>query len=305
MKKIFALLCSGLVFSFNATGQSLQFLSLPSDPITISMGNSSTAAISSTFSFYNNSAAILLSEQKSAVGISWLNWQPDEGKNNLYTASGYSKIGTKLSISAGFKYLNYPSQALIDINGNETGSFSPTEYSFGAGLGFLITHSLSASINFNYISSKMGDDAKGSAFAIDAAVMYKIKMFRIGVTASNIGSKIDYGYDKYSLPSNIKLGLGIDDCIAGKSNLAITAEGGMMTSNSSAFAGIGAEYNYNKIVFVRAGAYYGDKEKATPSFGSFGLGFNLRGITLNAAYIIAGSDSPINNSMSLSLGYEF
>ena len=70
-------------------------------------------------------------------------------------------------------------------------------------------------------------------------------------------------------------------------------------------AGAGCEYSFNEMVFARVGYHYGDAVNVVPSYASFGLGLKFFGVTLDAAYLVADSTSPMRNTMMFGIGYRF
>ena len=68
-------------------------------------------------------------------------------------------------------------------------------------------------------------------------------------------------------------------------------------------AGIGAEYGFKDIAFIRAGFHYGDAQKAIPTYASVGLGVQYWGVRLDATWITASS--VLGNSLGFSLSYSF
>ena len=172
-------------------------------------------------------------------------------------------------------------------------------------IAYNISGSFSASATVHYISSKLGTEAAGSAYAADLGLMYQPGNFSLGLTATNLGSKIDYGYGPYTLPAQIKLGAGYHFSLQEKHLLTAAVQAGYLIVNSGITAGIGLEYSYNNLISLRVGGHYGNPEKGIPSHLSAGLGFNFKGLTLNAAYLLAQKDSPLANSLSVGLGWAF
>jgi hypothetical protein len=127
----------------------------------------------------------------------------------------------------------------------------------------------------------------------------------LGLVVANIGSSLDYGNGAYSLPANAKFGAGLEQSLSEKGILLLTASAGMIFEGSSFMAGAGAEYTYDNLFSLRVGAHYGDKEKSLPSYLSAGAGLNIQGLELNFAYVVGQSDSPVNNSFNIGLGYNF
>ena len=68
---------------------------------------------------------------------------------------------------------------------------------------------------------------------------------------------------------------------------------------------VGAEYNYNQQFFVRAGYFYEHPEKGNRQYFSFGAGFSLNVIQLDASYMLAtAQSSPLDQTLRFSLTFD-
>lgn len=306
MKRIYiCLILSVFAVIVPGFGQTAQFLTVSPDSYSLSLGGTGVISPANAFAIYNNNAATALSPFKGAFAASYTMWQPTTTDNQLMSLSGFIKMGKRSAISLGSRLFLYPAYDLSNPQGSVTGAFNPRELSVDLGYAYNISGSFSASATVHYISSKMGPQAAGSAFAADLGLMYQPGNFSLGLTATNLGSKIDYGYGPYSLPAQIKLGAGYRFSLQEKHLLTATVQAGYLIVNSGITAGIGLEYSYNNLISLRVGGHYGNPEKGIPSHLSAGLGFNFKGLTLNAAYLLAQKDSPLANSLSVGLGWAF
>lgn len=285
--------------------QTVTYLNLTTDARALSLGGTGVISPASAFAIYNNNAATALSPFKGAFAASYTMWQPATTDNQLMSLSGFIKMGKRSAISLGSRLFLYPAYDLSNPQGSVTGAFNPRELSVDLGYAYNISGSFSAAATVHYISSKLGPEAAGSAFAADLGLMYQPGNLSLGLTATNLGSKIDYGYGPYSLPAQIKLGAGYRFSLQEKHLLTATVQAGYLIVNSEITAGIGLEYSYNNLISLRVGGHYGDPEKGIPSHLSAGLGFNFKGLTLNAAYLLAQKNSPLANSLSVGLGWAF
>ena len=306
MKRIYiCLILSVFAVIVPGFGQTAQFLTVSPDSYSLSLGGTGVISPANAFAIYNNNAATALSPFKGAFAASYTMWQPTTTDNQLMSLSGFIKMGKRSAISLGSRLFLYPAYDLSNPQGSVTGAFSPRELSVDLGYAYNISGSFSASATVHYISSKLGTEAAGSAYAADLGLMYQPGNFSLGLTATNLGSKIDYGYGPYSLPAQIKLGAGYRFSLQEKHLLTATVQAGYLIVNSEITAGIGLEYSYNNLISLRVGGHYGDPEKGIPSHLSAGLGFNFKGLTLNAAYLLAQKNSPLANSLSVGLGWAF
>ncbi|MFA7089714.1 MAG: PorV/PorQ family protein [Bacteroidales bacterium] len=299
----------GLIFSIfaftSAFGQTAQFLTISPDSYSLSLGGTGVISPANAFAIYNNPAATAISPLKGAFAASYTMWQPATTDNQMVSLSGFIKLGKRSAVSLGSRMFLYPTYDLSNPQGNITGIFKPRELSVDLGYAYNIFGAFSAAATVHYISSETGPKAAGSALAADLGLMYQPGNLSLGLTATNLGSKIDYGNGLYTLPSQIKLGAGYGFHPGEKHLLNAAVQAGYLIVNSGITAGIGLEYSYNNLFFVRVGGHYGDSEKCIPSYVSAGLGFRFRGLTLNAAYLLAQKDSPLANSLGINLGWEF
>lgn len=309
MKKLYSITALTAVFLFcviTGNSQTALFLNINPDAQAMGMANTGTTMHANAFSFWNNGANTVFSVRTLDIAASYGKWQPQVSGNNIMALAGYGKLSENIALTAGFKYFTHKSYDISDATGNLQGPFTPKEFSAGVGLAVKILPFLSASVNAGYLSSDIGGPKKAGAFAADIGLLLQLQYLNVGLTASNLGSKIDYGgTDKYSLPANLKLGAGVSRTYAGKHKVSANLQGEMLLKESVFSAGIGAEYMYNNLIAVRGGYHYGEKQKTIPGYGSAGVGIRLAGIQLDAAYLFANSDSPLRNTFFISLGWGF
>ena len=68
---------------------------------------------------------------------------------------------------------------------------------------------------------------------------------------------------------------------------------------------VGAEYNYNHQFFLRTGYYHQNADKGNFQYFSFGAGFSLNVVQLDAAYMIATApSSPLDQTLRFSLTFD-
>lgn len=307
---VIALVCCGVSY-----GQSLTFLTIPQDSRTLSMGGASVAMDANAYAVNNNPAAMSLSGDKGAIGANYLIWQPDVADNNLISGATYLKLGDKLGLGISGNSFSYKAYDIYNSYGSTTSTFKPSELALNLGLSYRVISNLSVGANIKYISSSLASDdfvsdyKNANSVAFDLSAMYKLGNLNVAVMATNIGSKISYGttsaFGSYDLPSTVKAGAAYNLGINDNSSLVGTLEAGYLLYSSGAFVGLGAEYSYRNMLFVRGGYHYGDDTITIPSYASLGVGAKLFGVSLDIAYLLAGSDSPLKNTLSFGLGWCF
>lgn len=83
------------------------------------------------------------------------------------------------------------------------------------------------------------------------------------------------------------------------------APGGFKEELKEISLSVGAEYNYNHQFFVRAGYFYENADKGNRKYVSFGAGFSLNVVQLDASYMIAtAQNSPLDQTLRFSLTFD-
>ncbi len=306
--KLLASLVIIIATAYKSTAQSVAFLDINPDPKTMGNGGISAVAPASAFSLWNNSSATVLDDAKFQAGASYTMWQPDMADNKIFAVGAYGKITKFMAITAGFKQFSYNSYEVTNETGTMGDPFTPKESSFGFGLAFKVMPKLSVSADVNMYNSKLGDDFKASGVAFNIGATYKCNNFTAALTAQNLGGEASYTDEaSYKMPSSVKAGASYGIAFGdGSSVVRPQAQIGFtITDDSSVFGALGAEYSFKECVMARVAYHYGDETKYIPSHLSIGAGVSFFGVNLNAAYLIAGGDSAIKNSLSISLSYRY
>lgn len=164
--------------------------------------------------------------------------------------------------------------------------------------------------------------------------------FGLGFNISNIGGKISYdgGNTNYFLPANLRLGTSVKLPMDDYNTFSISADvnkllvpspkdsldrgedispiKAIFTSFSDApngtkeelqeiYGSIGAEYAYNDQFFVRGGYYYEHENKGNRKYFTFGAGFKMNMLRLDASYLVSQSQSnPLDGTLRFSLAFD-
>jgi len=304
MRKSSQLLIAAIIitnfFTISAKAQTgVPFLNVPGDAYTVSRGGATIATGANSFSFFSNTSSAVFSKNDISEGLSYGKWCPNASDNTIINFGTNIKISPKFSIIAGYKNFGYNDITTYNSIGVPDDEITPKEMSAGIGVAYKITNKLSMGINANYISSDLIYE-KGTAIAFDLSGTYIINNLNIGISASNIGSKIKYDNNSYDLPSVIKAG-GQYTFKLGENSLSTNLESDYWINESTISGGIGAEFMYKNFLALRAGYHLGDEEKTIPSYASAGLGAKLKHINLNFAYILADNNSALNKGFNISL----
>lgn len=294
-----------LSFSMETGAQVLPSLLMSQDAASVSMGSTGVASKAGAFAIENNVAAVVFAEQTMAAQAGFGVWQPSYANLKTIGLGGMYKVSPKIGIALDFKYLMMPSYSGVTGNGTDIrdSEFGPSELNLAAGLSYKIIDCLSAGLALRYAGSTLAPEVSANVFAADFGVFFQKNSVSAGLSLNNIGTDVKYSEAAYSQPMLVKAGAGYN-LKMGTSELFLTAQADFLFAGGF-MAGAGCEYSFKEMVFARVGYHYGDAVNVIPSYASFGLGLKFFGVTLDAAYLVADSTSPMSNTMVFGLGYRF
>ena len=270
------------------------------------MGGISAGLSSDAYAQFGNIAAIPFSSDNLAAGVTYNSWQPTAAGINAGVAGAAYRLG-RFGISFGASAAINQSYEGVSETGVSLGKFTPIDWQVGAGVSYLITDSFSAGIGLNYASSVTSAYYKDlNTFYADIQLMYVIRQFRISLSGNNLGLPVSSASGtKFNLPMNAALAVSYGN-VWGRHGLEAGVEGKAYFGGPSAMGcTVGAEYEYDSLIAVRAGYHYGSEKNGLPSFASVGLGAHVFGVNLDVAYLIAAGNSPLRNTFSVGVGYSF
>ncbi len=288
-----------------AGAQALPFTVADANPVTLAKGGAGLTETSSiSHSAFTNAAAIPFSESMLDVSAGYTMWQPAFVNSNVISAGAAYNMNNKLGIAAGLYYGMNPAYDIIGAGGSSAGTFKPSDMHAALGVSYRFIDALSVGINFGYATSSLAEGQSYGTIAADAFLMAKFSDFKVTAGASNIlGTIKSASGDKFCIPGSVAVGAGYDKSFAEKHAIEANLDVDYFFSGWVA-ASVGAGYTFNDLVSVRAGYRYGG-ESPIPSFASVGAGVKFFGAKLDLAYLIAGSDSPMKNTLAVSVGYCF
>ncbi len=143
---------------------------------------------------------------------------------DLAYVAGYYRIGDRGALSGSLRYFSL-GEVYTDINGEDASmTVKPYEMSLDAAYSMMLSETFSFGVGLRWIYSDLrydySEDSKpASAFAADIAFYYNNYIMMgnrecqlgLGLTATNIGSKISYYGDEESqfIPANLRLGASL------------------------------------------------------------------------------------------------
>lgn len=279
-----------ITISLIAAGISLHAQSVPFILQSTDARSMALASVGSEFL----SASNALSGKTLDLGASYGYYDPKAAKTGMIGFNGYGNIG-KFSIGLSGRYLMGKEYEMFDERAKSLGFFKTSEYSVGLNLAYAIAEKFALGLRASLISSKL-TSSPATSVGIDVSAAFASNGFAAELAVRNLGPKIKYGDNAYSLPSMAVLGGSYK--IGG---FVARLEADYLFAGSF-MAGAGVEYTFAKIVSLRAGFHYGDS-KSVPMYASAGIGLQFAGVKLDFTYLPAISSN--GGAMMGGLGYSF
>jgi hypothetical protein len=188
-KTTFALLDLG--FNARSIGLGIDFITAKDKDLNLGVSNPSLYNASQSNSMGVNQALL-------AGGITY---------GMVSYARNFDKIGTTV---ANLRYVNYGTMERRDINGSLLGTFTPSEYILGVGIGRKLDPRISIGANFNLIYSQL-ESFNAFGASVDLAGTYELEDINLLVTALVKNAGVQFkSYTKKNrapLPAEFQLGI--------------------------------------------------------------------------------------------------
>ena len=330
----------------NNIATAVPFLLITPDARAGSMGEAGVAIQPDANAMAINPAKLAFLDRPYGFSASYSPWLkslvPDI---NLAYISGFYKLNDYSAIGSSLRYFSLGQIQLTDEGQQDLGIYSPNEFAFDATYSRRFGEEFSLGTTARFIYSNLtsgqfsaGQETKaGTAFSVDISGYYKKPtvlfgkdaIVSFGANISNIGNKLGYvdGGNKYSLPTNLKLGAAstfiIDDynqftfaldfnkllvptqpirdsngnIISGKDpdrsvpasifGSFSDAPGGFSEELKEVNIAFGAEYWYNQQFALRAGYFYEAPEKGDRRYFTLGAGLKYNIFNIDFAYLLA------------------
>ena len=284
------------------SGFALQSMRIGHSPVAQGMGGAGLLSTSSiAWGSYGNIAALPFSTLKGDVQVSYNNWNPTS-TNYINGAFGFN-LKNKVGISGGFSNGSGKEFEMFDNNGNSAGQFTPKNIQANLGVSWRFMEWMSIGANVSINNEKLLEDFTSKAIAADVYVMGEFKGIRATAGVSKLGGKVkDASGQEFPIATSVAAAVGYAKDFD-KNRIEAEADIDYFLNSASPISvAIGAAYTFNDMVSVRGGFHSGG---VISNFASLGIGLKFYGVRLDAAYILAGSDSPLHNTLAAGLGYCF
>lgn len=287
--------------------QSVSSLEINPDARALGMAGASVALEANAFAAFSNTSAISFAPNSVAASYGYSDWY---GNNKMHAVGSYFQLNNKHAVALGVRYLDGAT-----IHNTEDGvtfsSVNPHDLMLDLGYAYRLNSTMSVSANMRYIDSKINEGPgidNGRAFAMDFGFTFQKDAYSAGLSLNGLGTKVDYGFEKYRMPTRLLGGGAYTYTLASAHKFTGTIEGEyrFMPSDYSHLGGAaGLEYTYHNIFSLRGGYRVGDKEKSAGNYGVIGCGANLGFITADFAYVLAKHDCLLKDVWQVSVGIKF
>jgi len=193
-------------------------------------------------------------------------------------------------------YLSYGKSIATDPDGNELGEFTSYELAptlaYGTelmkGMGFGVALKL---VRVDLAPADKTQDrqaGRGTTFAADLGALYKLPQWKasVGMVLQNLGPNIAYIDQDQSDPlgRNVKAGFAVTPFETEMYKVLIAADvNRSLLSNGAWIEDVGGEFEFNRLLAVRAGYIY--DPRGTVKDMTYGLGLNYKGIRIDYASV--------------------
>jgi hypothetical protein len=275
LKAILIIAILSLPVNVSASGtQAADFLNIDVSAMQASFGGAGSALSNDISASYYNPAGLSMVERS---GINFMHnlWYQDISYEFL---GGAIPIGDKQTIGVSAAYLHMGQIQSFDAFNQSNGSFRAYSLVGSASYSYNVTGRLSVGLSGKYITEKLAD-IEASGYAFDIGTQYYLDIFSFGVVLNNLGPKIKYESESFSLPAAVSFGAAYEPFILPVKVLAgarVPVEG--KTSFST-----GVEYNLSNFLSLRSGVGGLGGENQSNAF-NFGAGFKVAGIDIDYAF---------------------
>lgn len=297
------------------------FMRNPAESRTMSLAGAGVVSLDDV-SVLDNAALAPFSLNRFSAGVSCRSWMRNVsggGMSSCSMSARYTsdKAGT---FYLGVRSLKMPPFEQTDDYGNVIDdSSSPLDMAFEAGYAYRFCGDFSAAFTARYLRLDPGYGDAADAVSFDAGLAWRhmfsgvLEDLAAIAQLKNFGTSPDYGAGRRSLPWQVNAGVSAgllfgnhNSFRAGASlDIPVAPECGGLSPDRGVSASFGAEYSYRRMVYARGGYRLGNHSSGEQSWGSVGLGFRFWHMTLDAAWILAASSSPLRNSASGTLSVWF
>ena len=296
------------------------------------MGEAFVAVADDATASYWNPAGLAFVERKNEIHFQHSPWLRQLADDLYFEYLGYAgQLEGWGGVGGNITFMSMGEQTETEAgNPDPVGTFYAYGLAFTGSFGTEVAPGVGVGLGVKYIYDHLyyGDEGKGSSFAADAGVLYRLPMedlgledygeFSVGAALSNLGPNMSYGGESEGnpLPRTVRAGLAYTPFNEQLSRLRIAADYSKLLTNvddglSTEFSenkwGAGAEYWYYDLIGLRLGYSHDTEGESTISGATFGAGIRYSNFQLDMAFIPVESSlesqGKYNQKYSLSVAF--
>lgn len=197
-------LCSTVLMA--QEGQTIyNFLKIPTSAHATALGGNNISIIEDDATLALSNPALLSSVSTKTISIGYMNYMSGTG---MFTANYTHVLNEKATIGGAAHYLNYGSMKETDFNGNEMGTFSPSDLNLECIFSYTLAKNLVGGIGAKFIFSQIGKYSSTAA-AVDLGLNYYEPNldFSASLAVKNLGGQLSAYNEEYEgLPIDVAIG---------------------------------------------------------------------------------------------------
>jgi len=311
------------------------FLLITPDARSAGMGELGVATPVDAFSQQWNPAKYAFSSSEKGIGISYtpyLNKLVDD--IFLGNLTFYKKLNDRSSWATSLKYFSLGNIQFNEFVGGsiiDQGQERPSELTLDFSYALKLSEKFSMAVSGRYIRSDLkisldADTSSANTLGIDIAGFYKSSsfdfgkndaIFRSGINISNIGPRLNYdmGGQKSFIPTNFKLGFGLDLIFDDQNSLGIYTEFNKLLvptpvpvyNDEGVFSGYRQpDIDFLKGIFISfSDASSGLSEELSEVTAAIGLEYLFQNIfSLRTGYFNESQDKGSRRYLTLGAGFD-
>lgn len=290
---------AALLLSTAAMAQD-SFLFLSGSSESIALGGSAAAAYRTNYMAASENISLsALSDDCMSFGADYISYQPNYLSSQIYQGGGYIRATEKITVGATYRYEMLPEQSIVNGSGEIDGSMRAYGMGTELGVGYALNEKISVGASLSYIFTDIYT-LSDSAFGVDLNATYRNEEITAVILISGLGTQ---GKSSIEQPTSIELASSNILEFAPRHELSYMGSFGYIVAPkgiTSFTCGMGVEYSFDKRYFARVG-YRDFNKKYAPGYSSFGVGVRISQFKVDATYIAAKSNSPINSSFMVGL----
>ncbi|CAH0997025.1 hypothetical protein EMA8858_03162 [Emticicia aquatica] len=206
------------------------FLTISPDSRGAAMGDAGVASSPDANSMYWNTAKLAFIDKNIGSTVSYTPWLRDLVDDmGLLHAAIFKKTGKDQALGLSMTYFNQGQIQFTTATGQPNGTFQSREFNIAGGYTRKLGRDFSMGLNLKYIHSNLigsqvvnnSSSKPANTVAGDISFFYTNEKpsvknkdrgvkYSAGAVISNIGGKVNYGRNTFYLPTNLKVGGGLN-----------------------------------------------------------------------------------------------